>query len=120
MSLLARIDALREQHEKLSINKLEKECGLTRGSMAKWDKHAPSPDKVKKVADYFHVSVEYLLYGLPQEGTKKERPADGEALIRDLPKDIQQIIQICLNHPELTSALLSVAQQVEKVQSAQE
>lgn len=72
MSLLARIDALREQHEKLSINKLEKECGLTRGSMAKWDKHAPSPDKVKKVADYFHVSVEYLLYGQTGEGIKKD------------------------------------------------
>lgn len=80
MSLLARINELREQHDKLSINKLEKECGLTRGSMAKWDGHAPSPDKVKKVADYFNVSVEYLLYGTLREDTKKERPADGEAL----------------------------------------
>lgn len=78
MSLLSRIDELRKQHEKLSINKLEKECGLTRGSMAKWDDHAPSPDKVKKVADYFNVSVEYLLYGLPSAGIKKDPiPKDG-------------------------------------------
>lgn len=71
MSILSRIGELRKQHEKLSINKLEQECGLTRGSMAKWDDHAPSPDKVKKVADYFNVSVEYLLYGDPSAGIKK-------------------------------------------------
>lgn len=78
MSILGRIGELRKQHEKLSINKLEQECGLTRGSMAKWDDHAPSPDKVKKVADYFNVSVEYLLYGDPSVGIKKDPvPKDG-------------------------------------------
>lgn len=78
MSILGRISELRKQHEKLSINKLEQECGLTRGSMAKWDDHAPSPDKVKKVADYFNVSVEYLLYGDPSAGIKKDPiPKDG-------------------------------------------
>lgn len=78
MSILGRIGELRKQQEKLSINKLEQECGLTRGSMAKWDDHAPSPDKVKKVADYFNVSVEYLLYGDPSAGIKKDPiPKDG-------------------------------------------
>nr|DAG01702.1 MAG TPA: repressor protein [Siphoviridae sp. ctSMg55] len=78
MSILGRISELRKQHKKLSINKLEQECGLTRGSMAKWDDHAPSPDKVKKVADYFNVSVEYLLYGDPSAGIKKDPiPKDG-------------------------------------------
>lgn len=78
MSILGRIGELRKQNEKLSINKLEQECGLTRGSMAKWDDHAPSPDKVKKVADYFNVSVEYLLYGDPSAGIKKDPiPKDG-------------------------------------------
>lgn len=78
MSILGRISELRKQHEKLSINKLEQECGLTRGSMAKWDDHAPSPDKGKKVADYFNVSVEYLLYGDPSAGIKKDPiPKDG-------------------------------------------
>ena len=33
MSILGRISELRKQHEKLSINKLEQECGLTRGSI---------------------------------------------------------------------------------------
>ena len=80
MSILGRIGELRKQHEKLSINKLEQECGLTRGSMAKWDDHAPSPDKVKKVADYFNVSVEYLLYGDPSAGIKKDPIPKDEAV----------------------------------------
>ena len=112
MSILVRIGELRKQHEKLSINKLEQECGLTRGSMAKWDDHAPSPDKVKKVADYFNVSVEYLLYDDPSAGIKKERPADGEARVCDLPESIQKIINICLDRPELASALLTLAQRL--------
>ena len=112
MSILGRIGELRKRHEKLSINKLEQECGLTRGSMAKWDDHAPSPDKVKKVADYFNVSVEYLLYGDPSAGIKKERPADGEARVCDLPESIQKIINICLDRPELASALLTLAQRL--------
>lgn len=49
-----------------------------------------------------------------EKGIKKERPADGEALIRDLPEDIQQIIRICMNRPELASALLNLAKQIEK------
>lgn len=39
MSILGRIGELRKRHEKLSINKLEQECGLTRGSMARCTIH---------------------------------------------------------------------------------
>jgi len=63
MSLLEHIKELQELNGNISINKLEKEAGLTRGSMSKWDNHAPSYDKLKKVADYFGVTVEYLLTG---------------------------------------------------------
>jgi len=70
MSLLERIRLLREKKGNISINRLEREAGLTRGSMAKWDDHAPSYDKMKKVADYLDTTVEYLLTG---EG-QKEKP----------------------------------------------
>lgn len=49
-----------------------------------------------------------------EKSAKKERPADSEALISDLSEDIQQIIRICKDHPELASALLAVAKQIEK------
>lgn len=107
MSILGRIGELRKQREKLSINKLEQECGLTRGSMAKWDDHAPSPDKVKKVADYFNVSVEYLLYGDPSARIKKERPADGEA------PDQDKLLEIVRDSQDM-SFLLKVMDEVNK------
>lgn len=77
MSLLDRIKELREKNGNISINKLEKEAGLTRGSMSKWDNHAPSYDKLKKVADYFNVPVEYLLTGEGQK-EKPTLPEEGE------------------------------------------
>lgn len=49
-----------------------------------------------------------------ENGIKKERPADGEARVCDLPESIQKIINICLDRPELASALLTLAQQIEK------
>lgn len=49
-----------------------------------------------------------------EKGIKKERPADGEARVCDLPEPIQKIINICLDRPELASALLTLAQQIEK------
>lgn len=60
MTLLEQIDKLRTINGNISINRLEREAGLTRGSICKWDKHMPSYDKLKKVADYFGVTVEYL------------------------------------------------------------
>lgn len=79
MSLLERIKELREANGNISINRLEKEAGLTRGSMSKWDDHIPSYDKLKKVADYFNVPVSNLT------GEQKENTApiseDGKAEI---------------------------------------
>lgn len=49
-----------------------------------------------------------------ENGIKKGRPADGEARVCDLPESIQKIINICLDRPELASALLTLAQQIEK------
>lgn len=59
MDILEKIRDLNKDN--LSINKLEQEIGLSRGSMEKWDRHKPKYDKVKKVADYFNVSVDYLM-----------------------------------------------------------
>lgn len=40
---------------------LEREIGLGRGTIRNWDKNFPSIDKIQKVADYFHVSIDSLL-----------------------------------------------------------
>lgn len=44
----------------IKISRLEGDLGLPH-SIYRWDTHSPSIDKVKAVADYFGVSVDYLL-----------------------------------------------------------
>lgn len=48
---------------KISINNLEKELGISRGSLCKIDKNKPTSEKLQKIADFFDVSTDYLLTG---------------------------------------------------------
>ncbi len=69
MSVYERIEMLRKE-KGLSQGKLEKELGFSNGSISKWKKSAPTTERLQKVAEYFGVSVSYLL------GTKEQaRPA---------------------------------------------
>lgn len=45
----------------VTIAELEKSCGFGKNTIWKWDSHEPSVSKVKKVADYFGVTVEDLI-----------------------------------------------------------
>lgn len=45
----------------VKISNLEKELSFGRGSIYKWDNNSPSIDKVKKVADYFHLTLDEVL-----------------------------------------------------------
>ena len=47
--------------QKISIAELEKRLGFSTSSVAKWDNHAPSSVKLQRVAEYFGVSVDYIL-----------------------------------------------------------
>lgn len=45
----------------ISISRLEEELGFANASLKRWRSSNPGADKLTKVADYFHVSVDYLL-----------------------------------------------------------
>ena len=45
----------------ISINKLEIETGMCRGSVSKWNKHTPTVSNLKIVADYLNTSVDELI-----------------------------------------------------------
>lgn len=45
----------------ISVTALEKEVGLSNGSIGKWKGSVPKVDSLKLVADYFEVTVDYLL-----------------------------------------------------------
>lgn len=46
-----------------NITALERELGFAKGSICKWENHEPSYERVKMIADRFHVSVEYIKNG---------------------------------------------------------
>ncbi len=44
-------------------SKMEKDLGLGNGTSGKWDTSVPGTDTLKKIADYFEVSIDYLMTG---------------------------------------------------------
>lgn len=45
----------------ISISELEDRIGFGKNSIYKWKKQSPKTETLQKVADYFHVSTDYLL-----------------------------------------------------------
>ncbi len=90
MTVFERIEQLRKA-QNLSQGKLEKELGFSNGSISKWRNSTPTYERLQKVADYFGVSVEYLMTG-ETSADKKEvtlTPRDE----RDIKKDLDNIME---------------------------
>lgn len=60
MTILDRIRSLANDR-KVTLAELERSLNFSNGSLRKWETSTPSGDKIEKVADYFNVSVDYLL-----------------------------------------------------------
>lgn len=45
----------------ISIARLERETGISNGTISRWDTSSPTVENVQKVADYFGVTVDDLL-----------------------------------------------------------
>ncbi|WP_069999425.1 helix-turn-helix domain-containing protein [Cellulosilyticum sp. I15G10I2] len=72
MSIVDRIQALCDAKNTTLIG-LERAVNLGRGTIRKWDTNSPSIDKVVRVADYFHIAVDYLI-------DREENPLSSEIL----------------------------------------
>lgn len=119
--MLSRIE-LRMAELNMSKQSFYEKSGISSASFSQWNTGAykPSVKKIKSAAKALDTSVEYLLTGAGPGDIKKERPAEnGEALEKNLPEDIQQLLSICRQNPALASALLSVARQIENGPAAQ-
>ncbi|MBF2513941.1 helix-turn-helix transcriptional regulator [Listeria marthii] len=60
MSTFDRIKKLAEE-QKIPVSELERKLGMGQNSLYKWKNQKPTIEKLQKVADFFHVSVDYLL-----------------------------------------------------------
>ena len=70
MTVYERVESLRKER-KISQGNLEKELGFSNGSISKWKTSMPKPERLQKIADYFGVSVDYLMTGKEKEGGEK-------------------------------------------------
>lgn len=55
----------------ISQSRLERDLNISKGSVTKWKTQEPRHSTLEKVADYFNVSVEYLMTGEEKEGGEK-------------------------------------------------
>lgn len=60
MGIVEKIRALANERG-YSLTTLEVKLGLGNGTISRWNKNAPNTDKLQKVADFFDVSMDYLL-----------------------------------------------------------
>jgi len=67
--LVEKIKALCEQRG-VTIYRLEHDTGIGNGVVAKWKTCSPRVGTLKKVADYFGVSVDELLTDAPPDNPK--------------------------------------------------
>ena len=68
MTFYERIESLRKNRG-ISQGALEKELGFSNGSVSKWRTSMPTPERLQKLAEFFHVSVDYLVTGADTTGT---------------------------------------------------
>lgn len=62
MDMIDRIKVLCVQNH-ISVSALEKSCGLGNGYISKLNKSSPNVKKLQLIADYFGVTLDYLLNG---------------------------------------------------------
>ena len=82
MSFYKRLIDLIEK-KSLTIRKVERECGLANASIRRWETQSPRLDSVVSVANYLHVSVDYLALGRCDKATKEMEEFDLEAAKRE-------------------------------------
>lgn len=75
MTIYERIESLRKS-KGLSQGKLEKQLGFSNGSISKWKNSTPKVERLQKLADFFGVSVEYLMTGKEDEQKGKDNTDD--------------------------------------------
>lgn len=89
MNVKERIQFLCKQNG-ITSKSLEEHLGFGKGYISKIDKAAPNLSKIKPIADYFGVTLDYLLS--TEEETKKKDPELTASDERDIAKDLDRIM----------------------------
>lgn len=104
MTLFERVSALSKKQGK-SLKDVAEELGLSRHAFYSWKTSSPKAESLEKVANYFDVSVDYLLgrtdnsspVAKPEEGFLRLNMSDLTPEEREeVEKDIDDIYQLAL------------------------
>ena len=80
----------------LSAYKVSKETGITQSTLSGWKRgrSTPKSDNMKKIADYFGVTIDYLMTGI-EEPPEKESPLTkrDEKEINDILSNTELLLQ---------------------------
>lgn len=89
MDIYDRIKLLCKQRGE-TVQDAEQNMGFARGHFYKWKKSHPTTENIKKVADYFDVSVDYLASGNNDRFSNQNIELDIELLTN---KDLREFIE---------------------------
>lgn len=81
MSTLERIKKLCAEHE-ISIYKLEKNIGIAPSTINKWEVSSPTCKAISLVANYFDVSVDFLLGRTNNQHSHKKEKLISESCLK--------------------------------------
>lgn len=66
MTIRERVKKLCSENN-ISMNKLECECGFAKGYLSKLDKSSPNSAKLQLIADFFGVTLDYIMTGVEKQ-----------------------------------------------------
>lgn len=89
MTFYERIESLRKS-KGISQGDLEKELGFSNGSISKWKNSMPTIKRLQKLADYFEVTIGYLMDGEEKSGQQGNILTAKDE--RDIAKDLNSIM----------------------------
>ena len=74
------------QSQGTNMTTLERDLNIGKGVIRNWDKRSPNSDNLQKVADYFHVTTDYLL------GREEKHIELNARDKRDIAKALEQVM----------------------------
>ena len=75
--------------------RVAKETGVTTATLTSWKqgKYTPKPEKMQKIADYFGVSLEYLMTGKEPEDKEPQLKPRDEKDIKNILENTEQLLK---------------------------
>lgn len=79
----------------ITAYRVAKETGVTTATLTSWKqgKYTPKPEKMQKIADYFGVSLEYLMTGKESEEKESQLNPKDERDIKTIIANTEQLLK---------------------------